>query len=134
MNRVLAWPQTAIAPGLLSPLKARVSDTTVSESHTVRFDLPGGRVEMGFLSDDQRLPEGTRVQVWWKGGFFVCASIDELREEAHHQRSIARRVDAARARLEAARRERIARDSAMAEFDSMPAPLPRPEASILLGA
>ena len=63
MNRVLAWPQTRIVPGLLRPLKSGRAETVVTDRCTVRFELPLGAVEMGFLSKEQELPPGTKVHV-----------------------------------------------------------------------
>jgi len=117
---VLSWPETPIVPGLLKPLKAGRAETVVTERGTVRFDLPLGTVEMAFLAKDQELEPGTRVYVWWKGGGFVCASVAETRAEEYRSRVIAERVQAARDRMEAARRERAARDSALGEFDPLP--------------
>lgn len=120
MNRVLSWPETPIVPGLLRPLKSGRSETVVTEQRTVRFELPLGVVEMGFLAKDQALEPGTRVYVWWKGGGFVCASVAEARAEEYRSRAIAERVNAARARLEAARRDRALRDSEMGGLDPLP--------------
>jgi hypothetical protein len=106
MNRVLSWPYTPMVPGLLKPLKTGRSETVVTERGTVRFDLPLGPVEMGFLAKDQELPPGTPVYVWWKGGGFLCASIEEMHAEEFSARTIAERVSAARAKLQEARRER----------------------------
>jgi hypothetical protein len=125
MNRVLAWPQTRIVPGLLRPLKSGRAETIVTDRCTVRFELPLGIVEMGFLSKEQELPPGTKVYVWWKGGGFVCASVAETRAEEYHSRVIVDRVNDARARLEAARRDRALRDSELGELDALQ-PLPPP--------
>jgi hypothetical protein len=132
MNRVLSWPQTPIVPGLLKPLKSGRSETVVTERGTVRFELPRGPVEMGFLAKDQELPAGTRVYVWWKGGGFVCASVAEARAEEYRSRIITERVNAARARLEAARRERTLRDSELGDLDPLPPNTPKPPESPLL--
>jgi len=122
MNRVLSWPDTTLVPGLIEPLKAGRSETSITERGTVRFELARGPVEMHFLAPEQALPPGTRVLVWWKGGGFVCAPAAELKAEERHTRAMVRRVKAARARLEAARQERQARDSGAAPFDALPAP------------
>ena len=69
--------------------------------------------------------------VGWKGGGFVCAPADELKAEERQTRVISRRVKAARARLEAARQERAARDSAISGFGDMPAPMPEVDHPLL---
>lgn len=122
MNRVLSWPQTRIAPGLLKPLKSGRTETVVTERRTVHFDLPLGSVEMGFLAHHEQLEPGTRVYVWWKGGGFVCAPVDEVEAEERASRAIEQRLEEARARLEAGRRERLARDSALSDFDALTPP------------
>jgi hypothetical protein len=120
MNRVLSWPDTPIVPGLLEPLKKLRRPTTVTERGTVRFELPLGTVEMHFPDGEQHLAPGTEVVVWWKGGGFVCAPTAELKAEERQTRVISRRVKAARARLEAARQERAARDSALGGLQPLP--------------
>ncbi|MED5618803.1 hypothetical protein [Ideonella sp. BN130291] len=120
MNRVLSWPHTPIVPGLLEPLKKLRNRTTVTERGTVRFELPLGVVEMEFPANEQHLAPGTEVLVWWKGGGFVCAPAAELKAEERQARVISRRVKAARARLEAARQERAARDSTLSGFGDLP--------------
>lgn len=130
MNRVLSWPQTRIAPGLLKPLKTGRSETVVTDRRTVRFELLQGDVEMGFLAPGDALEPGTRVYVWWKGGGFVCAPVGEVEAEEQASRAIADRLDEARARLEAARRERLVRDSALSDFDMLP-PAPAAEHPLL---
>lgn len=125
MNRVLSWPQTPLVPDLIKSLRTGRWETSVSERGTVRIELPLGPVEMSFLAKDHKLEPGTRVYAWWKGGGFVCAPVAEIRAEEHHSRVIADRMNAARARLQAARRERAVRDSSLTELDALP-PMPPP--------
>ena len=132
MNRVLSWPHTPIVPGLLKPLKTGRAETVITERGTVRFELPLGPVEMGFLAKEQALEPGTRVYVWWKGGGFVCASVAETRAEEYRTRVMTERFNAARARLEAARRDRALRDSEMGELDPLGPPPPQPPEHPLL--
>ena len=121
MNRVLSWPQTAIVPGLLDPLKKLRSPTVVTERGSVRFQLARGTVEMQLAAGEPPLAAGTPVIVWWKGGGFLCAPAAELKAEERRTRVLCRRVKAARDRLEAARQERVARDSALQPFNPVPA-------------
>lgn len=130
MNRVLSWPHTPIFPGLLRPLKTGRHETVVTDKGCVRFDLPLGPVEMRFPTLDTSVPPGTAVYVWWKGGGFVCAPVDELTAEERSTQSITCRLQDARAKLQAARLERLERDSAMAPLDELPPPQ-RPDFPLL---
>jgi hypothetical protein len=127
MNHVLSEPTTAIVPGLLKPLKSGRHETLVSSRRTVRFELAQGPVEMGFLDGDPALEPGTRVYVWWKGGGFVCAPVEEVRAEEEQALAIAERVLRERERLQAARR---ARDTGLSDFDVLP-PAPRTDHPLL---
>jgi hypothetical protein len=109
MNRVLSWPHTPILPGLLEGLKDEKCKSVITDKGMIRFDLSLGPVEMKFSNPHQRLPAGTEVFVWWKGGGFVCATADELEHEEQESRDIAERVLHARALLAEARRERQAK-------------------------
>lgn len=115
MNRVLSWPHTPIVAGLIDSLKGERHKTRVTDKGMIRFDLALGPVEMKFCNPQQQLAPGTEVQVWWKGGGFVCARSRELQREERASRHIAERLDEARSRLAAARREREARLAAPAE-------------------
>jgi hypothetical protein len=130
MNRVLSWPHTPIFPGLLRPLKTARHTTWVNERGEVHFDLPLGPVTMRFPEHEQPVAAGTAVYVWWKSGGFVCAPVDEVDAEESQARSMADRVDAARARLQAARRERVARETDLGELDALP-PMPRVDSPLL---
>jgi hypothetical protein len=131
MNRVLSWPQTRICPGLLKPLKEGRHATQVTFNGTVRFELPLGNVEMTFLNPAEGLEPLTEVVVWWKGGGFVCATQADLEAEARVSQSLSSQLHEARARLQAARHERLLRDSAMAELDALPPQAPRPDFPLL---
>jgi hypothetical protein len=124
MNHVLSWPHTPIYPGLLRPLKTGRWETQVTDKGEVHFDLPLGPVSMRFPEHEQPVPPGTPVYVWWKHGGFVCAPVAEVEAEEAQARSIADRVLAARERLQAARRERIAGDSDLAPLDEALPPRP----------
>jgi hypothetical protein len=115
MNRVLSWPHTPIVPGLLEGLKGDRQKTIVTDKGTIRFELFLGPVEMRLSDPQHQLPPGTGVYVWWKGGGFVCAPIDELDAEDLESRRIADRLLQARSQLAAARRER--RERLLAEVD-----------------
>lgn len=109
MNRVLSWPSTPIVPGLIEGLKTGRHTTVVTDKGMVHVDASLGPVEMKFCNPHQQLPPGTEVEVWWKGGGFVCASTNELESEERQTRYIADSLAEARSRLAAARRERQAR-------------------------
>jgi hypothetical protein len=109
MNRVLSWPHTAIVPGLLDGLKGDRHRTAVTERGMVRFELPLGPVEMKFSDAHQQLEPGTQVDVWWKGGGFVCAPTEEVRAEERESRRLVDGVVQARTQIALARRERQAR-------------------------
>jgi hypothetical protein len=115
MNRVLSWPHTPIVPGLIEDLKAGRHMTLVTASGMVHFDASLGPVEMKFCNPHQQLAPGTEVEVWWKGGGFVCASTSELESEERQTRHIADSLAEARSRLAAARLERQARLAAGAD-------------------
>lgn len=115
MNRVLSWPHTPIVPGLIDGLKLERHTTLVTDRGTVHFDAVLGPVEMKFCNPLQQLAPGTEVEVWWKGGGFVCASTRELESEERQTRHIADSLAEARSRLAAARRERQARMAAKAD-------------------
>ncbi|HEY0856997.1 MAG TPA: hypothetical protein VGE16_08070 [Albitalea sp.] len=125
MNRVLSWPHTPIVPGLIDSLKAGRHDTTVTDKGMIRFDLALGPVEMKFCNPQQQLAPGTEVQVWWKGGGFVCARTRELQREERASRHIADSLDEARSRLAAARRDRQARLAAQADLALRAEPEPK---------
>jgi hypothetical protein len=93
----------------LVALQSDRHQTVVTDKGMVRFAHELGAVEMRFSIAAQQLPPGTRVVVWWKGGGFLCAAIDELKAEQRETRSVAHSLSAARSRLAAARRERIER-------------------------
>jgi len=124
MNRVLSWPHTPIFPGLLKPLMTGRHRAVVSEKGMIRFDLTLGPVEMKFSALEHQLEPGTEVYVWWKGGGFVCSAVADVEAEERQARSVADQVLQARERLQAARLERLMRDSAMSplEADSTIAP------------
>ena len=117
MNRVLSWPHTPIFPGLLKPLMAGRHPAVVTDKGMIRFDLTLGPVEMKFSAQEHQLDPGTEVHVWWKGGGFVCATVADLEAEERQARSVADQVQQARERLQAARLERLMRDSAMTPLD-----------------
>lgn len=131
MNRVLSWPHTPIYPGLLRPLKTGRWETCVTDKGEVHFDLPLGPVTMRFPGHEHPVPAGTAVYVWWKSGGFVCAPVSEVQAEEAQSRSMADRVSAARERLQAARRERLARDTDLGGLDEPMPPRPAPDFPLL---
>jgi hypothetical protein len=126
VNRVLSLPYTKIIPGQLDALMRQRTRTTVRRDGTVRFDLPGGRVEMRLAAGQTPLPPGSEVYVWWKGGGFICAPVQEVDYEEQRARNVVRRVEQARAVLAAARADRWARLSAYGDLPETKAEDERP--------
>jgi hypothetical protein len=93
--------------------------TTVRRDGTVRVDLPRGRVEMRLAAGQPPLAAGTEVYVWWKGGGFICAPVQEVDYEEQRARNVVRRVQQARAVLAAARADRWERVST---YGNLPEP------------
>jgi hypothetical protein len=106
MNRVLSLPHTPILPGLLARLQEDRIRTDVTDKGMIRFELPLGPVEMRFCDPQQQLPPGTSIYVWWKGGGFVCESVDVVDSEESKARGIAEQVRNARVALSQARTQR----------------------------
>ena len=106
MNRVLSWPRTPVLNGLLEALKRERQRTEVTPEGTVRFEHALGTVEMAFSLPEEQPAAGTSVYVWWKGGGFVCAPVDEYRAELRETQAIVDRVNEMRLHLSEARRHR----------------------------
>ena len=115
MNRVLSWPQTPVLKGLLEALRRERQRTEVTPRGTVRFEHALGTIEMAFSLPEQQPEPGTSVYVWWKGGGFVCAPIDEYRAEQRETQAIVDRVNEMRLHLAEARRHR--HDELLSHFD-----------------
>ena len=106
MNRVLSWPRTPVLNGLLDALKRERQRTEVTPQGTVRFEHPLGIIEMTFSLPAEQPAPGTSVYVWWKGGGFVCAPVDEYRAEQREAQAAIDRVNEMRLHLAEARRHR----------------------------
>jgi hypothetical protein len=122
MNHVLSLPHTLTLPGLLEPWMKGQHRTVVTRNGMVRLEGERGRVEMRFSDGQPTLPPGTEVYVWWKGGGFVCASVEEMHAEQQHAETVAARVTQARARLDEARRARADRQGIPSDFTPLPLP------------
>jgi hypothetical protein len=129
MNRVLSLPHTTLFPGLLSELQRSRLRTVVRPNGIVRFEPPGGVVEMRFARGQAPIAAGTEIYVWWKAGGFVCAPTADIDAEERRARRIEQRVAQAREALAAARADRALRESAY--MDLQPPPQQQPEHAVV---
>jgi len=115
MNRVLSLPHTPIFPGLLEELRHGMYQTAVTDKGTVRLQHQFGPVEMRFAMQEQQLPPGTAVQVWWKGGGFVCATLAEMAADEEKRQHLASLIARVRSQFAAARHGRTAETTGVAK-------------------
>ena len=118
MNRVLSLPNITIFPGFFDAVKNERRMTEVTEEGTVKFDHYLGQIEMKFSMPAHQLEPGTKVYVWWKGGGFVCAPIQEMKAEKSKLKRIEERVTQARSQLAAARKARSLLSSGVSKAEA----------------